>query len=78
MHHYVITKAEKEEMGFQSTHFQAVLSSGKKHSINYKQLSKMLQLHGATSGKALGSSRDDFPTLETATRSSWQHFVTVI
>lgn len=30
MHHYVINKAEKGEMGFQSIHFQAVLSLGKK------------------------------------------------
>lgn len=70
MQHYVISKAEKEEMGFQSIHFQAVLSLGEKHSTNCKQLSKMLQLHGATSGKAFGSSRDDFPTLGTATESS--------
>lgn len=70
MHHYVINKAQKEEMGFQSIHFQTVRSLGKKHSTNYKQLSKMLQLHRATSGKAFGSRRDDFPTLETATQSS--------
>lgn len=50
----------------------------KKHTMNLKKLSKMLQLHKATSGKAFRSSSDNFPIPETATQSSWQHFITVI
>lgn len=38
MHHYVISEAEKEKMGFQSINFQVVLSLGKKHSTNYKTI----------------------------------------